>query len=137
MRLIVDSNSIFAGIIKDKAAREIILRADVQLFAPKYFIVELAKYAVELQKKAVLDDAAFANLLTAVLEQIIFVPGATYEEYISMARPLLPDLKDVPFLALAFAIENDGIWSEDKHFEQQTAVKVWKTKDLLKLFRCI
>ena len=133
MRLIVDSNSIFAGIIKDKAAREIILRADVQLFAPKYFIVELAKYAAELQKKAVLDDAAFANLLTAVLEQIIFVPGATYEEYISMARPLLPDLKDVPFLALAFAIENDGIWSEDSHFMQQTAVKVWTTKDLLRL----
>ena len=42
------------------------------------------------------------------------------------------DPKDTPFIALALAVENDGVWSEDRRFEQQSRVKVWKTKELLR-----
>ena len=41
------------------------------------------------------------------------------------------DNKDTSFIAASLAIENDGIWSDDKHFEKQDKVKIWKTKDLL------
>ena len=44
------------------------------------------------------------------------------------------DPNDTPFIALALAVENDGIWSGDRHFEQQDKVKVWTTKNLLELF---
>ena len=40
---------------------------------------------------------------------------------------------DVPFVALALSIENDGIWSNDKHFENLKGIKVWKTAEILKL----
>jgi predicted nucleic acid-binding protein len=43
------------------------------------------------------------------------------------------DPDDTPFIALALAIENDGVWSNDKHFGQQNRVKIWKTDVLLRL----
>jgi predicted nucleic acid-binding protein len=45
------------------------------------------------------------------------------------------DPSDTPFMALALAVENDGIWSDDRHFLRQRRVKTWKTKDLLGLVR--
>ena len=42
------------------------------------------------------------------------------------------DPDDTPFIALALAVENDGIWSDDKHFEQQNRIKIWKTGALSK-----
>ncbi len=42
------------------------------------------------------------------------------------------DVNDSPILASALAIPNDGIWTEDKHFDKQDEVKIWKTKDLKK-----
>jgi predicted nucleic acid-binding protein len=41
------------------------------------------------------------------------------------------DPNDIPFVALSLAVENDGIWSSDKHFRQMKGVTVWKTSDLL------
>lgn len=43
------------------------------------------------------------------------------------------DLDDSPFLAAAIAIDADGIWSDDLHFQKQGAVKTFTTKDLLQL----
>ena len=40
------------------------------------------------------------------------------------------DPDDTPFIAAALATGAD-IWSDDKHFEQQNEIKVWKTKDLI------
>jgi len=45
------------------------------------------------------------------------------------------DAGDVPFIALALSFPNDGIWTEDKHFLRQRRVKIWLTRDLLKLIR--
>lgn len=39
---------------------------------------------------------------------------------------------DVPFIALALAVKNDGIWSNDRHFENLKDIKVWKTIDVFK-----
>ena len=41
------------------------------------------------------------------------------------------DPDDTIFVALGLSIKNNGIWSDDKHFEKQDRIKVWKTKDLL------
>jgi predicted nucleic acid-binding protein len=45
------------------------------------------------------------------------------------------DPDDTPFIALALAVENDGVWSDDRHFQQQTRIRIWKTKDLLTLIK--
>ena len=43
------------------------------------------------------------------------------------------DEKDVPFIALALSIKNDGIWTNDKHFKKQKKIKIFTTQDLIKL----
>jgi len=45
------------------------------------------------------------------------------------------DQKDAPYIALALTIENDGIWTADKHFKKQNYIKVFTTEDLIKLFQ--
>jgi len=41
------------------------------------------------------------------------------------------DGDDTKFIALALAVENDGMWSRDGHFSMQKAVKTWKTSGIL------
>ena len=43
------------------------------------------------------------------------------------------DIDDAPFVALALSFHHDGIWSNDKDFERQSVVRVWKTDELLTL----
>ena len=43
------------------------------------------------------------------------------------------DEKDAQFIAVALSIKNDGIWSNDKHFEKQEKIQVFKTIDIIKL----
>jgi len=43
------------------------------------------------------------------------------------------DEKDTQFIALALAIENDGIWSNDKHLDKQEKIQVYKTIDIINL----
>ena len=40
------------------------------------------------------------------------------------------DVKDAPFIAVGMALNLDGIWTEDKHFYKQTAIRVYSTKEL-------
>jgi len=41
------------------------------------------------------------------------------------------DKKDIQFIALALAIKNNKIWSNDKHFEKQKKIQVYKTIDII------
>jgi len=75
------------------------------------------------------------SLLTILIENIFVAAEETYENKINMADEAIGDTdkKDVPFLALA--LEKDAaIWSEDKHFDDQDKVEVWKTKDIVTEF---
>ena len=45
------------------------------------------------------------------------------------------DPDDAPFLAAALSIHCDGIWTEDLHFQEQSEIRVWRTKDLLHFIR--
>jgi predicted nucleic acid-binding protein len=44
------------------------------------------------------------------------------------------DEKDTPFLALAWQL-SCPIWSNDKHFKEQTIAEVYTTKDVAELLR--
>ena len=43
------------------------------------------------------------------------------------------DEKDPQFIALALTIENDGIWSNNKHLDKQEQIQVYKTIDIINL----
>ena len=41
------------------------------------------------------------------------------------------DPDDTICIALGLSVKNEGIWSDDRHFEKQNKIRVWKTKDLM------
>ncbi|MDP3105249.1 MAG: PIN domain-containing protein [Candidatus Methanoperedens sp.] len=62
-------------------------------------------------------------------------PEYTFTEILKHADIIMKDIDpdDAPFLALAIKTKVDGIWSEDKGFQEQNHVKVYTTKQLLEL----
>ncbi|MEO6665398.1 MAG: PIN domain-containing protein [Nitrospiria bacterium] len=41
------------------------------------------------------------------------------------------DPDDIPFVATALAITNDGLWSHDHDFNHITEIKIWNTPQLI------
>lgn len=73
-------------------------------------------------------------ILSLLLENISIAPAQIIQPNLIEAERIIGgiDPGDIPFVALALSIENDGIWSSDKHFEKIKQIKVWKTSDLLR-----
>lgn len=64
---------------------------------------------------------------------VFFVPRQIYQNQLPEADALIGhrDKKDVPAVALALTIPNDGIWTSDKHFDQITQFRIWTSRKLL------
>jgi predicted nucleic acid-binding protein len=59
MKMVIDSNRIMAGLIKDSQTRKIIFNEDFDFIAPDYVITEIAKYRQYLIEKSKLTDREF------------------------------------------------------------------------------
>lgn len=81
-----------------------------------------------------MDEREFELLFTLVMENIIIVPDKKVKDQMKKAIDIMKDadIKDSPILACALTFPNEGIWTEDKDFDKQKNVKIWKTKDLKK-----
>ncbi len=85
--------------------------------------------------KSGLSSIELDSLLTLLMENIVVVPKEVYENKMHQANEALGevDRKDVPFLAVG--LEKDAIiWSDDKHFDEQDLVEVWKTGMMIDKF---
>ncbi|MFQ5981239.1 MAG: PIN domain-containing protein [Candidatus Heimdallarchaeota archaeon] len=135
MKLIVDSNRVIAGLIRDGIARRILLHPGFQFYAPEFMLLEIKNLADIIIEKSGLSPDEFARIFSLLVSKIKLVPKVQIEAVLKEAEATMGkiDIGDVPFLAAALAIPNDGIWSEDKHFEKQSEIKVWKTAALLHL----
>lgn len=133
MRLVVDTNRIVASMIKDSTSRAILRSDAVDLYTLGLARVEVLHHEQVIRDKAGMDVQEFAKLLSILLGHVHVVPDEVAKERMAQARgimdPIDPD--DTPFVALALAIENDGIWSDDRHFREQEAVPVWTTARLV------
>ncbi|MBI2543349.1 MAG: hypothetical protein HYW24_04130 [Candidatus Aenigmarchaeota archaeon] len=88
-------------------------------------------------EKAKLTEEEFTTIFSLLFSKISVVSDVAIESKMEEAKQIMDkiDTDDTPFIALALAVENDGIWSDDTHFEQQTRIKVWKTVVLLNLLK--
>jgi predicted nucleic acid-binding protein len=98
---------------------------------------EIKEHKQELLDKTRLTEEQLDTILALLLSRILIVDGITIERMMNEAKNMMDDIDpdDTPFMALALAVENDGIWSDDEHFEQQNRMRVWKTKELLELIK--
>lgn len=135
MKLVIDTNSIIASLIKDGLSRRIIVSPAIQLITPEYTLKEIFKYENLICKKAKLTHEEFALLLNLIFEHITIMPKEEYEESFDIAKTLIDDIDDVPFIALCISTEADGIWSDDTHFKTQKEFIVFRTRELSLAFK--
>jgi len=134
MRLVIDTNIIFSALIKDSTTRKILLTSKFDFFIPEYVFIEIQKHSKEILEKSGYDQDDFDTMLDTLISNINVIPTEEFRSYIPKAFKIMKDIdeNDTSFLALAFMINGDGIWSNDPHFDKQNKIKVWKTKDIIK-----
>ncbi|MDP4012937.1 MAG: PIN domain-containing protein [Candidatus Nanoarchaeia archaeon] len=136
MILIIDTNIIFAALLRESITRKLLIDSPFTLYAPETTLKEIRKYEKEICKRAGYTREDFEILFNLIIENINIIAREKYLPKLKEADKLIGHLDkgDVPFLALALAISNDGIWTENiKHFKQDQ-IKVWTTKDLFEKF---
>jgi predicted nucleic acid-binding protein len=135
LRLVVNSDRVIAALIRDSKSREIVLSGKFELFTIDFALSEIHEHEEEILRKAHLPKSHFKSLLSILFSKILVASDLAVETKMNDAMKIMDriDPDDTPFIALALAIENDGIWTEDRHFEKQKVVKIWKTADLLRL----
>jgi predicted nucleic acid-binding protein len=85
MKLVIDSNRVMAGLIKDSVTRMLILYETFNFIAPEYLLIEIEKYRDYLMKKAHQSDIEFDLTLSALIERISFVPENEFIDYMDEA----------------------------------------------------
>ena len=134
MIFIIDVNVVISALIKNGKSRELLIDSPFTLYSPETLMNSLRKYEDLIIEKSGLLKEDFETLLSLVVENIEVIEKEEYEKYMEEADKILGhvDKEDVPYVALALLRANDGIWSDDKHFQQQKKIKVWKTEDIIK-----
>lgn len=135
MKIVIDSNVLISALIRNSITRKIIMESDLRFYYPAFAIQEIEKYKGLVLEKSGLSDREYHEILKAILSYVILVPQEVIAPFIPEASKIIGniDKKDVMFIALALAISNNGIWSEDGDFKKQKNIKVWATKEILEL----
>jgi predicted nucleic acid-binding protein len=133
MKLVIDTNRIMAGLLKDSSSRKIILHHSFSFFAPDYCETELFKHRQYLMKKVNSSGPDFDLLMHTLLDHVVMVPFEDFEHAYGHAMEIMEtiDANDAPFLAVGLALDIGSIWTEDRHFQKQDLLKVFSTRGLL------
>jgi predicted nucleic acid-binding protein len=133
MDLVVDANILFSALIKESVTSELLFRNDSHLYAPEFIFTEFEKYRELIKRKTERNDEDFDNLLALFERRITLVPLEEIIHFVENAKKISPDIKDVPYVALALKL-NIAIWSNDKELkEKQNTISIYSTFDILKL----
>jgi predicted nucleic acid-binding protein len=137
MILILNTSILISSLIKDSVTRQILLLPSMKFYLPEYALEEIEAHKMKISRLSRLSTDEIDILLNLLLENISIIPSQTIQPYLSEAEVMIGriDPNDIPFLALALATQNDGIWSNDRHFEAIKQIKIWKTSDLLKYLK--
>jgi predicted nucleic acid-binding protein len=132
MRLVLDTNILIAALIKDSLTREILFLPGFEFLLPEHALEEVNRHRAKIVRHARLKAKEIDLLLGLLLESVTVVPREKIIPHLKAAETLIGtvDPDDVPFVALALAEENDGIWSNDQAFEGLPGIPLWKTADI-------
>lgn len=133
MKLTVNTNRIVAALIKDSVSRKILLSDILEFVIINFGKKEVDKYKNEILEKAGITEKQFEDLISIVFKRISVINDVAIQGKMNEAKEIMDkiDPDDTPFIAAALSVKNDGIWSDDRHFDKQDKIKIWKTKDLI------
>jgi len=136
--IIVDTNVILAFLITDGVTRKIITNNKDVFITPEHCFKEVWEHRDKWNSHR-LSDAKLYQVLEKVKKLFILsVKEKVYKDALQEASKLIDDPDDVPVIALALSVDNEGIWTYDvKHFDTKKIkekIKILKTKDVLRLY---
>lgn len=133
MRLVIDTNRVIAALVRDSTCRRIILSSGIRFVTVGLTMIEIAKYRDDILAKTGNTEEELIRILALLFEKIETEDDITIEQAMPLAKEMMDriDKDDTKFIALALSTDNDGIWSDDRHFKMQNRITVWKTTDLL------
>lgn len=132
MKLVIDSNILFACAIKAGATAELVFFDALELFAPEFIFEEFEEYKELLIKKSHGSTKEFDIIVSILSERVKAVPRDEFSEFFREAVLISPDPDDVLYFSLALKL-GCPIWSNDKKLKEQSKVKIFSTEELLKL----
>lgn len=135
MKLIIDTNIILKALIKRSKVSAILLSPNHQFYVPEYAMEEVEKHVPLLMEKTGLLEEEIKLALSILLTNIQVVPSESISAKWNEAEEIMGsiDKDDVPFIASSLGIACDGIWSDDKDLKRQKRVKVWSTREMIRL----
>jgi len=128
--LVIDTNIFMSGLIKKGLTRKIITNSKINFLFPEFELEEIYNHKKEIIKKAGYSEKEFYVLLLRLLKYVRIIPTDVVVDYKKQAYEIIGyiDEDDVIFIATALAF-NCPIWSDDKHFQKQNVVKIFKTSE--------
>lgn len=130
MNIILDSNILFAVLIKDGKTADILVNPFLKLNAPEILFEEFSKYYEEIINKSHRNKEEFISTLSYIKELITIFSNSTFYEFIDEAEKISPDPDDIMYFALAIKLDCP-IWSNDKKLKEQNTIEVYHTHELV------
>ena len=130
-RLIIDTTVLFSGLVFNGLGRQVIEKG-IELISTDFNQNELRRILLEKTPLAAWEvERAMQDL------PVTFTPLYAYQHQLLQADALIghKDKKDVPAVALALSIPNDGIWTSDKHFDGIRQINTWTSRKLLEIWQ--
>jgi len=135
MKYVVDANIILSGLISDSMTRQLLVELEDTLLTPAYVHDEIGKYTEMVSEKSGLSTAEVEELIEMLFKRIHVVPRPVVLESLQEAARIMRDTDPDDAVYLAAALERDArIWSDDGDYEEQDAVPVAMTGDIVKRF---
>ena len=134
MKLIVDANVVMAALARPSITREVLLYPYVDYYSPSYLLEEIKDHENEIETKA---GKGYKDALGIIMKKLIIVRYDSYKEKMGEANKIIGhiDKDDVQYIALALALDADGIWSYDGGMKKQSVVEVFSTGALISLIK--
>ena len=129
MRLVVDANILFAALLRKGVTSALLIREDLELFAPALFWEEFTKYEMMILARTHRDREEFAQIVEIFRERIAIVAGDPEE--VERMVPLSPDPGDASYLVLALRL-GIPLWTADKQLRNQVLVEIYSTTEVLR-----
>lgn len=138
--IVADTNILISALLKGNSINSQLIKAKIFcIYFPDYGLKEINKYKRYIIAKRIRKSQklSFDFAEKYIFEDIRVTPFDLYRKKIREASEIMKDIdeKDAPILALAMQLRCP-IWSNDKHFMKQKAVKVYTTGNLLDLLNC-
>jgi predicted nucleic acid-binding protein len=111
LSIVVDTNVLVAALIQRGIVRELLLDLPGAFLTPESCAAEVWEKRGDWNRRRV-PDAVVREALDLLTEEfVIVVPRSSYAAMEREAAALIQDPDDVPVVALALSVDNEGIWT--------------------------